>query len=79
MCIELMEAATTDAAIEILDHQKGLRSRVMKRIMDAVMYYMRRRGEDSYHMEAIMFSNQYGILEKSEGADELIAKWRKEI
>ncbi len=105
MCRRLMEAATTDAAIEILDEEAGagiadaaaggeiadssgdmievsggytssLRERVCRRIMDAVMYYLNRRIESAYHIEAIMFSNQYGILEKSDGADELIEGWR---
>ena len=79
MCKRLMEVATTDAAIEILDEATGLRERVMKRVMDAVMWYMGRRTEDAYHLESVMFSNQYGILEKSEGADDMIAKWRGDI
>ena len=60
-CRQLMEAATTDACIALLDEAK-IRSEVMRSIMASVEDRVCRRVGGKYRVGVIMFSNEYGIL-----------------
>ena len=44
---------------------------VMKRLMDKIMFFLRKRAGGRLEIECILYSSKYGELAKSEGAD----KW----
>ena len=75
-CQALMNAATTDACIEILD-QCGLRRAVFARLLDAIQYHLNRRAAGAYRVGAVLFSNEYGLLGTTEVAEEIIGEWNK--
>ena len=74
VCAELMDAATTDACIEILDGQ-GIRDDVITSIMNAVQQKLEHRVKGNFRIGAVMFSNVYGLLGMTDEAKELLAKW----
>lgn len=73
-CRELMDAATTDAAIEILDRE-GLREQVIASILGKVQEKLEHRVQGAYEIGAVTFSNVYGYLGETEEARKIIASW----
>lgn len=75
-CVEkILEAITVDSALELLEAQEGLRERVMERVMKQVKRHLDARAGKSLHVECIIFTNERGILGKTQGADRLLAKF----
>ena len=75
LCQKLMDAATTDACIELLD-SAGLRGPVMKNLLYAIQLHLERRAAGAYDTGAVVFSNVYGLLGQTERAKEIIARWK---
>lgn len=70
------ESITTDEAIRIL-LEKGILSPVMAQIMEKIDDYMAQRTHHEIRTGAIMFSNIYGVLGKTAGADEMLSLYKK--
>jgi cobalt-precorrin-5B (C1)-methyltransferase len=77
LCRELMEAATTDACIEILDREH-LREAVIGSILQAVQEKLERRTAGRYRIGALMFSNVYGLLGMTEEGRLILSEWEEE-
>lgn len=76
-CRQLMEAATTDACLEILE-KTGLKEKVMESLLIAIEEKLSRRAGEKMQAGALLFSNVYGELGRTEQAKEIIEKWKKE-
>ena len=76
LCCRLMEAASADACIALLD-QEGLREPVMERLLGAIQTHLDRRAAGAFRTGAVLFSNQYGLLGKTTGAEEILAEWNR--
>ena len=76
ICERLMNAATTDACIEILD-EAGMRDPVLKSITDAVQKHLDSRVRDRYECGAVLFSNVYSTLGITDKAKQLLEVWKK--
>ena len=76
VCRRIMEAATTDAAIEILD-EAGLREKVITSILGKVQEKLDHRVQGAYEIGAVTFSNVYGYLGETEEARQIIDSWVK--
>lgn len=74
-CVQLMQAATTDGCMEILD-RAHLREPVMERLLEAVQQHLERRVQGKYRIGAVLFSNQYGLLGQTREAKEIIKAWQ---
>lgn len=74
LCRELMEAATTDACIALLD-QYGLREPVMERLLDAIQRHLDRRAAGAFEIGGVLFSNEYGLLGETERAKKIMKAW----
>ena len=87
VCKRLMDAATTDACIEILDEQgaayggadstDGFRDKVIESIMDAVQQKLEHRVKGNFKIGAVMFSNVYGKLGMTDNAKAILRGWEK--
>ncbi len=79
LCKSLMEAATTDACIELLDEAggKGLRDRIIASILAAVQQKLEHRTGGKYRIGALMFSNVYGLLGETDTAKEILHEWEE--
>lgn len=75
LCRKLMDAATTDACIELLDGA-GLREAVIKNLLDAVQLHLERRAAGAYEIGAVVFSNVYGQLGMTEKTKEILEQWK---
>ncbi len=74
ICTALMNAATTDACLEILD-KAGLRAPVLESLLSAVQIHLDRRAAEKFKVGAVLFSNQHGPLGQTRTAEELLKKW----
>ena len=76
VCAALMDAATTDACLDILE-QADLRQPVLERLLAAIQLHLERRAADSFAVGAVLFSNQHGPLGQTKKAEELLKRWAK--
>lgn len=75
MARRLMNCATTDAALKILD-EKRLLPAVMESVMERISYHLTQRIGREFPIEVIVFSKEWGILGTSPGARELAEHFR---
>lgn len=75
VCMALLQAATTDACIEILDSAQ-LRGPVMERLLQAIQQHLDHRVRGKYQIGAVLFSNQYGLLGETQKAKEIMESWK---
>ena len=77
LCRKLMNCATTDACIALLQEEK-LVEPVMQGLMGAIGAQLQRRVGEACQIGAIMFSKEYGLLGKTEAAETLQHQWTEE-
>lgn len=76
VCRELMEQASTDGCIAVLD-RCGLRGPVMRSLIDAVQSHLELRAAGALRIGALLFSNEYGTLGTTAEAENMMADWRQ--
>ena len=74
---EVMDSATCDAALEVLGRERLVRP-VMESVMEKIGFHLSRRVGCGVRAEAVMFSNGYGLLGETAGADGLIRELTEE-
>ena len=74
VCRELMDCATTDACIDVLD-RAGLRGTVMERLLPAIQAHLDRRAGPDLKTGAVLFSNRFGLLGMTDAARVLLDAW----
>ena len=72
-----METATTDACVAALD-EAGLREAVLNSLLAAIQTHLERRAAGSFLVGAVTFSNEYGLLGKTETVEEILRRWRQD-
>ena len=75
VCAALMDAATTDACLDILDGAQ-LRAPVLESILAAIQMRLDRRAGGAFRVGAVLFSNQHGPLGETKTAKELMQEWQ---
>ena len=74
-CLALLQAATSDACIEILDSVQ-LREPVLNRLFQAIQQHLDHRVRGKYRVGAVLFTNQYGLLGQTNTGKEIIESWK---
>lgn len=74
-CGRIMDAATTDACIAILE-ESGLREAVFAKLAAAAEVHLKRRAAGAFRTGAVIFSLQYGELARTEDAELILDEWR---
>ena len=69
---QILEAVTVDEGLRLLETEDGLREQVMKRVMGRLEQHVKRRAGEGLRAEAIVFTNERGILGATTGADDLL-------
>lgn len=69
--LKILDCVTTEEALGIIDKNGKLYS-VMLRILDKIMFYLEKRCCGEIPIECILYSNSYGELAKSDGAEKLL-------
>ena len=72
---QLLDAATTDAALDLLD-SAGLKDAVLARVSDAVQKNLTARAGKP--VGAVLFSNVHGLLAVTETAEQLLKHWKED-
>ena len=75
-CRALMDAATTDACLDILNAE-NLREPVLESLLQAIQLHLDRRAAGAFRVGAVLFSNQAGPLGQTETAAQLLQSWQK--
>ena len=75
-CRALMDAATTDACLDILDAAQ-LREPVMASLLTAIETHLDRRAAGAFKVGAVLFSNRNGPLGQTKTADTLLKLWKE--
>ena len=76
LCARLMDAATTDACLDLLD-QAQLRTPVLESLLAAIQLHLDRRAAGNFRVGAVLFSNQHGPLGTTQTAKELLEQWKQ--
>ena len=76
VCTALMDAATTDACLDILD-AADLRAPVLENLLRAIQLHLDRRAAGTFRVGAILFSNQHGPLGQTETATQILNEWKE--
>ena len=76
VCTALMDAATTDACLDILDAAE-LRAPVLENLLRAIQLHLDRRAAGTFRVGAILFSNQHGPLGQTETATQILNEWKE--
>ncbi len=71
LAARLLESATTDAALDLLD-EADLLEPVMASVMEKLELRLRHRAGEDVRIEALVFSNVHGMLGVTDGAGELL-------
>ena len=65
----ILECVTTEEAVSVIE-ESGKLQQVMEQIAERICYYMENRAGGRMKTDCILFSNEYGELVKSKGAEE---------
>ena len=57
--------------------QERLREAVMQSLLAAIQTHLERRANGAYRVGALLFSNQYGLLGRTDTAVELLRQWKE--
>lgn len=71
----ILDCVSSDAALELLQ-EAGLLDRTMASVTETAGRHLRRRAGDGMAAEAVVYSQPYGILGKTSGAERLLEKIR---
>lgn len=66
---KILDCLTTEEALEIIKND-GMLEAVMAQVMERVMFYLERRAGEKIKIHCMIYTNGYGMLAKSEGAEE---------
>ena len=70
----LLEAITVDEGLRLLETREGLRNRVMDLVMERIDEHLKRRAAGRLEIEAVVFTNERGILGATGGAAGLLER-----
>ena len=75
---QILDCITVDEALGLLEQEEGLLGRTMERIVQQIWGVLERRTAGKLQAEAVLFTNDRGLLGMTKGAGERIAWFRKE-
>ena len=73
----LMDSATTDEAIALLDRE-GLRQKVMQSMLQRIEEHVRARAGETLQTGVILFSNAHGFLGMTQGSEQILQRLLQE-
>lgn len=71
----MLRCNTTDEAVEVLQAEQFLEE-TMSQLMQRIDSVLKQRACDGLRIEAVVFSNRYGVLGKTDGAEKLMRRHR---
>lgn len=74
---EVLDAVSVDAAYEIIK-KTGKEKSVMSHVMKKMDYHLKKRANGRFQIECITFSNAFGKMGETDGADEMLRRIMEE-
>lgn len=71
ICRRILDCLVTEEALAILN-EAGLLVPVMRDVTEHIAFYMEKRAAGAIHTECMMYSNDYGLLGKTEHAEDVL-------
>ena len=71
----ILDCVSTDEAYAVMQ-KEGIEKKCFERIMERIAFYLNARASDM-QIECIVYSNRYGLLGKTPGADGLLKEIRE--
>ena len=68
---KMQQCISTDAAYEIVK-EKGVEIEFMDVVMGKIQFYLEKRAMKRFDVECIVFSNEFGLMGQTDGAEELL-------
>lgn len=65
----ILDCIVTEEGVRLLQ-EEGRQQAVMHRLMERIMFYLNKRAKGKIQVECVMYSNEFGELAKSKGAEE---------
>ena len=69
--LAVMDAVTTEEGVRLLA-EAGILEGAMRHAMEKIQYYLEKRAGSELHIECMMYSNAYGLLAESSGAEDFL-------
>lgn len=69
--LSILDCVTTEEGIRIVS-EAGVLDKTLENILENIVFYAGKRAEEKIRIEFILYSNNYGELIKTKGAEELI-------
>lgn len=70
---KLLSCVTTTAGLDVISETGSLAlAKTSEILLDRILMHLKNRAGDGIRIECILYENNYGVLAKSEGADEII-------
>lgn len=73
---QILETITTEEALGILK-EAGILKTAMEDVVGRIYYYLQHRCQSGLATEVILFSNEYGLLGQTAGAEEMLKKFQR--
>lgn len=73
----ILEQAVTEEGLRILQ-EEGVLEKAMEHVLERVLFFLRKRGGEELRIECMIYANQYGLLAKSDGAEDMLRELREE-
>lgn len=73
----ILDAITVDEGLRLLETQAGLREQVMEMVMERISSHLKRRGGGRIETEAVVFTNERGILGMTPGAASMLEAFKQ--
>lgn len=70
---ELLDSNTTEEAVGIL-RQAGMLEQTIREVTARIRFHLQKRSQGTLQTEVILFSNQYGYLGETDGAEEMMKR-----
>ena len=67
----ILNSSVTEEGVRIL-LEEGKLEAAMAYAMERIMFFLRKRAGENLKIECMMYANQYGLLVKSAGAEEML-------
>ena len=72
---QVLDCATVDEALRIID-EAGLKEKTLEKLMQRILFILQKRAGENMTVGVVTFSKVYGLLAKSDNAQELMDRLR---
>ena len=72
----ILEGTVTEEGVRIL-LEEGKLEAAMAYVMERVLFFLRKRAGEEFHVECMIYANQYGLLAKSGGAEDMLRELKE--